>query len=235
MTLKAPRRSRAAQAGFTLVEIAIVLVIIGLLLGGVLKGQELIENGRVKSAANDFNGILAAHNSYFDRYRRLPGDDGNTQPLLVARGGKWATINAASFGNVSGFVDEAPGATFAPVGEGGTYFVHLRAAGFINGDPTLAPAASLPTNPWGGLIGVTATTPAAPVQNRTTTNLLLCMGNVPGKAAQALDTQFDDGFPGSGALQATVAAGVNTPPGAAPAAAVPYTENSNYTICRDML
>ena len=67
---------RRAQSGFTLVEIAIVLVIIGLLLGGVLKGQELIENGRVKSAAADMNGITAAYNSYLDRYRKLPGDDG---------------------------------------------------------------------------------------------------------------------------------------------------------------
>ena len=70
------RAGRQAQSGFTLVEIAIVLVIIGLLLGGVLKGQELIENGRVKNAANDMNGIVAAYNSYLDRYRKLPGDDG---------------------------------------------------------------------------------------------------------------------------------------------------------------
>ena len=63
------RAGRKAQSGFTLVEIAIVLVIIGLLLGGVLKGQELIENGRVKNAANDMNGIVAAYNSYLDRYR----------------------------------------------------------------------------------------------------------------------------------------------------------------------
>ena len=40
---------RNKQSGFTLVEIAIVLVIIGLLLGGVLKGQELINSAKVKN------------------------------------------------------------------------------------------------------------------------------------------------------------------------------------------
>ena len=49
------RRSLARQSGFTLVEIAVVLVIIGLLLGAILKGQELVENSRVKNAVNDFN------------------------------------------------------------------------------------------------------------------------------------------------------------------------------------
>src|SRR2546428_4424077 len=66
-----------AQAGFTLVEIAIVLVIIGLLLGGILKGQEMITQARIKNVINDFNGITAAMNSYQDRYRALPGDDVN--------------------------------------------------------------------------------------------------------------------------------------------------------------
>ena len=53
---------KKAQSGFTLVEIAIVLVIIGLLLGGVLKGQEMIENARIKSIVNDMNGVSAAYN-----------------------------------------------------------------------------------------------------------------------------------------------------------------------------
>ena len=51
-------RNRARQAGFTLVEIAIVLVIIGLLLGGVLKGQEMIDNSRVKAVANEMEELL---------------------------------------------------------------------------------------------------------------------------------------------------------------------------------
>jgi prepilin-type N-terminal cleavage/methylation domain-containing protein len=72
------------QKGFTLVEIAIVLVIIGLLLGGVLKGQEMIESARIKSVVGDLNGVSAAYNTYFDRYRAVPGDE--TGPTLTARG-----------------------------------------------------------------------------------------------------------------------------------------------------
>ncbi|MCX8018182.1 MAG: prepilin-type N-terminal cleavage/methylation domain-containing protein, partial [Rhodocyclaceae bacterium] len=63
------------QSGFTLVEIAIVLVIIGLLLGGVLKGQELINQAKIKNIANDLNGMSAAVYAYQDRYKRFPGDD----------------------------------------------------------------------------------------------------------------------------------------------------------------
>ena len=68
---------KTKQTGFTLVEIAIVLVIIGLLLGGILKGQEMITQAKIKNVINDFNGITAAVTSYQDRYRALPGDDLN--------------------------------------------------------------------------------------------------------------------------------------------------------------
>ena len=47
------KRQSSKQSGFTLVEIAIVLVIIGLLLGGVLKGQELITSSKAKALDND--------------------------------------------------------------------------------------------------------------------------------------------------------------------------------------
>src|SRR5260221_12203356 len=66
---------KSIEGGFTLVEIAIVLVIIGLLLGGILKGQEMITQARIKNAINDFNGVVTAITSYQDRYRALPGDD----------------------------------------------------------------------------------------------------------------------------------------------------------------
>src|SRR5258706_14298130 len=63
------------QKGFTLVEIAIVLVIIGLLLGGILKGQEMITQAKIKNVVADFSGISAAYYGYQDRYRAIPGDD----------------------------------------------------------------------------------------------------------------------------------------------------------------
>jgi len=59
------------QSGFTLVEIAIVLVIIGLLLGGILKGQELINSARVRNMADQNSGIQAAYFGFIDRYRQL--------------------------------------------------------------------------------------------------------------------------------------------------------------------
>ena len=65
------------QSGFTLIEIAIVLVIIGLLLGGVLKGQELINSAKVKNLATDFKNIPVFIYGYQDKFKALPGDDAN--------------------------------------------------------------------------------------------------------------------------------------------------------------
>ena len=66
---------RRHQSGFTLIEIAIVLVIIGLLLGGILKGQELINSARVKNLAADFRNIPVFIYGYQDKFKALPGDD----------------------------------------------------------------------------------------------------------------------------------------------------------------
>lgn len=220
---------KSKQSGFTLIEIAIVLVIIGLLLGGVMKGQELIESSRAKSAANDMNGIIAAYNGYIDRYRRLPGDDGplNGATGLQARGGNWATVTLA--GNNNGAIAATNANTFAAGGETAALFAHLRAAGFLTGDHTLgAVVEALPTNAFGGRTSINN----ANSQGRAAARLSVCMSNVPGKAARALDTQLDDGAPNGGGLRANAGGGVTAP---AAAAAAAYDEGLTYTICRDML
>ena len=58
-------------------EIAIVLVVVGLLLGAVLKGRELVEQTKIKNTVNKINDVRAAIYVYDDRYNALPGDDGN--------------------------------------------------------------------------------------------------------------------------------------------------------------
>src|SRR4029453_14121815 len=89
---------RGTQTGFTLVEIAIVLVIIGLLLGGILKGQEMITQARIKNVVNDFNGITAAYFAYQDRYRAVPGDD-------VGAATRWTAAVYPPSGGLSGTGD----------------------------------------------------------------------------------------------------------------------------------
>jgi prepilin-type N-terminal cleavage/methylation domain-containing protein len=210
---------RRRQGGFTLVEIAIVLVIIGLLLGGVLKGQELIENSKVKSVINDFNGIKAGYYGYQDRYKRLPGDDGPVA-TITARGGSWTGMAA---GNNDGVIAVTAAQTFNGGGENATFFRHLRAAGLITGNPADLGAAALPRNAYGGLIGITN----AAVLGYAQATLQVCAGNIPGKAAAAIDNQLDDGAPGSGSFRATQGAN-NAIPGAAAAA---YNEAQTYTVC----
>jgi prepilin-type N-terminal cleavage/methylation domain-containing protein len=213
--------SMKAQSGFTLIEIAIVLVIVGLLLGGVLQGQQLIENSRVRAAVNDFNGVPAAAFSYNDRYRRFPGDDGDLN-TIQARGGAWANVTAG--GNNNGNLDGAINLTFAPTGELLGFFQHLRAAGFIPGNPATIGAAALPQNPFGGLIGVNSSA----IQGMPAGVNKICMNNVGGAAALALDGRLDDGVPNTGSFRANAAAAPNA------VAATTYDVDTLYTVCNRM-
>jgi len=224
---------QAREGGFTLIEIAIVLVIIGLLLGGVMQGQQLIENSRVKNATNTFNGIAAAAFSYQDRYGRMPGDDGNTA-ALDTRGGNWDTAVNTSIagGNTNGILNATAANAFTgvntgtPAEEGALFFQHLRAAGFITGDPDIAlgTAAILPTNPFGGLVGVVGATLWTSL-----TGIKICMSNVPGSAAIALDQQLDDGTADSGRFRGQDdTTGADAPTDMA--AATAYAEDTNYVV-----
>jgi len=213
-------KSRNSESGFTLIEIAIVLVIIGLLLGGVLQGQQLIENSRVKAATNDFNGLAAAVFSYQDRYGRLPGDDPGA---VTGRGASWPGTNV---GNGNGVIADAT-SIFAPAAtdETGIFFSNLRSAGFIAGDPTETGALALPQNPFGGLTSIASGTLFA-----TMNGLKICMGNVSGTSAIALDTQLDDGDAISGRFRGVASTTPNAAPGTT-ALTVAYVEDSSYTVC----
>jgi prepilin-type N-terminal cleavage/methylation domain-containing protein len=221
---------KRAQTGFTLVEIAIVLVIIGLLLGGILKGQEMITQAKIKNVMADFSGISAAYHGYQDRYRAIPGDDPNAA-------GRWGTVGIQGDGNgvVGGTYNVAcPSAPAAGDPESCKFWDHLRRAGFVAGN-----GGQQPFNALTGLIGVQTGDGAGaaalldPTPGPGFVGLIMCSANLPDKIAIAVDTQMDDGLAGKGTVRAIVQAGPNPAIGAAAATPLYSETGSNiYTICR---
>src|SRR5437868_6392650 len=144
--------SRSNAKGFTLVEIAIVLVIIELLLGGILKGQEMITQAKIKNVIGDFSGISAAFYGYQDRYRQIPGDDGCAgttginSAMCGTATGRWqaTTTSGDANGRIWGFYNSAGASD-----ESRLWWQHLRLAGFISGQ-----GVTQPFNTFAGVIGV---------------------------------------------------------------------------------
>ncbi len=218
------------QRGFTLVEIAIVLVIIGLLLGGILKGQEMITQAKIKNVINDFNGLSAALYSYQDRYRALPGDDLNAAT-------RWATQAAVSGdgnGVFAGTYNNVLAAAPAAAQETNLFWWHLRLAGFVPG-PTAAGAAAgqQSNNAVGGIVGVATGTAAAPALGFLTN--VMCTSNLPDKIAIAVDTQMDDGVNATGQLRGLLQATPNDNVRALAAGdAYAETGTNQYLLCKQL-
>ena len=211
------------QAGFTLVEIAIVLVIIGLLLGGVLKGQELIESAKVKNIAQDMRSIAVAVMSYQDKFRAMPGDD----PGAAARWGQGTCTPAPQNGTPlgDGLIDEGTWIENDPSTpkKSSCFWDHLRRAGLLTGDATAAG----PTNADGGIFGVVSTVTQGGVQGIPGT-LIVCAGSIRGRHVVPLDAILDNGNPATGSMRAAAGAQVvNQQP-------VPLnqvTDGAPYTVC----
>jgi len=214
--------------GFTLVEIAIVLVIIGLLLGGILKGQEMITQAKIKNSVADFSGVSAAYYGYQDRYRAIPGDDPGANARWAAAG----TLPAATSGNGNGVVAGTynnGGAACAAAQESCSWWDHLRRAGFVAGSGVLQP-----TNAFAGQIGVQTGDNAGGTVLGGFSGLIVCSANIPDKVAIAMDTQMDDGLSATGTVRAQLEAAPN--PAIAAAAAAGYAETgvNVYAICRSL-
>ena len=183
------------QSGFTLVEIAIVLVIIGLLLGGVLKGQELINSAKVKNMANDFRTIPIFIYGYQDKFKRLPGDDDAADGTRFT-GQKKASLDGQTQKN--GVIEGNWDSTDIK-SENVLFWQHVRGVGLASGstDFTDSTTASLPTNSEGGKIGIQM---APPIDGLSGT-YYVCSENINTKIAQQLDTTVDDGKPDSGTMR----------------------------------
>jgi prepilin-type N-terminal cleavage/methylation domain-containing protein len=217
------------QAGFTLVEIAIVLVIIGLLLGGVLKGQELINSAKVKNFANDFRTIPLFIYGYQDKFRALPGDDANVANHVT--GG----TPASTGGTLGNGVVEGNWNSTTHTEESVLFWQHVRLANLAAGSTDFADdtkaAASVPTNADGGRIGIESIS-SHYIKNTDGTWLggtyLVCSGGIQGKFAKQLDTTMDDGKTDSGSMRVVAA---NHTRGNQALANATVDDGTGYSVC----
>lgn len=204
------------QSGFTLIELAIVLVIIGLLLGGVLKGQELINSAKVKNMANDFKNIPIYIYGYQDKYKALPGDDASAD----------AHVSASKKGNGDGKFSGKWNSEDSTV-ESAIFWEHVRKAGLAPGSQDITSSGFYPTNSDGGRIGVTTDLPITDLPGV----YFVCSGGILGKYAKQLDQTMDNGTPNGGSLRATEDTFTSASQAAAANAATAYSDSKSYTLC----
>jgi len=203
------------QGGFTLIEIAIVLVIIGLLLGGVLKGQELINTARVRALNNSVDGITAAWFSFQDRYRAFPGDYLDAKSKVNLPG-------ALAGGDGNGLVDDGD--------ERGRVWTHLEAAGYITGGYSGAAVADgseydcaatiCPDNGFG--TGMSIFHGTNTTSGTVDAHELITGQGIPVEVIAELDRKIDDDAPNTGVMQSGNAAPFTTTCVIGTAATDPY-------------
>ena len=212
---------KTKQSGFTLVELAISMVIIGLLLAGILKGQELIGSGKVKNLGADFRAITTAYYAYQDKFRAIPGDD----KAAVAHVGAGAT----EIGNGNGAIEGAWDSVVSVTTESVLFWQHLRLAGLMPGSTTVSVATTgntyLPTNSVGGRLGISNTNPVGTMGSDPVFSaaFYVCSGGITGKLAKQLDATLDDGVGNTGSMRV-----VNSDGTTAVAAPVDAT---TYSVC----
>ncbi len=215
----------ATQSGNTALGLVGVLGVVALVALLIWAVTVVLERSRISEAIEALNGTTAAVFAYQDRYGRTPGDDGPAASL-AARGTIWNSVTA---GDVDGRLDIGINQLFTGNGESGPFWQQLRASGFWSGDPSVSGQQALPRNPWGGLVSALADDMGGDL-----TGDKVCMSQVPGTAALAIDLEMDDGDGATGRLRATPGnRDANTNPSNT-VLAEPYEESAVYTICYRM-
>ena len=172
--MKRLQKIRTSKSGFTLVEIAIVMVIIGLLIGGVLKGQAMIQNAKVKRVSKQADEIRAAVMGFYDKYGMYPGDE-----------------NIAAI--PPGTDNEGDGSGQITGAEQYGVFLDLQLAGLISG--VYNGTSDLPRHAFGDTVRLIWVDPGP-----GTAQHYIQFYNLPADVCLELDVKYDNGLNGSGSI-----------------------------------
>ncbi|MDR3450243.1 MAG: prepilin-type N-terminal cleavage/methylation domain-containing protein [Alphaproteobacteria bacterium] len=208
---------KQSRAGFTLVELSIVLVIIGLIIGGVLTGRQIMQNAQITNALNSIQAFQAQFQTYVQNYGAIPGDDINNTT-------RFPNANLPGKGDGSGTLNgEFDSGTNTD--ETRLVWGDLRAADLVKNQGTAADITPQPTNPFNGIYGFQHTAFTGAIASN-----VLCLTNVPADAAMAIDSRLDDGSSNTGSIQAMISTGAAGEVTGGTVAA-DYGKGQTFTLC----
>jgi len=187
------------EQGLTLIELALVLVVIALLAGAIMKGQQMIASSRVRTIASTATGVQSAYFAFLDRFARVPGDWDATHASAAIG----VPVNGG--GNSNGRLDTPPD---DPWTESNALWEQLAKGGFINGTYTGDPVEPTtgngltPLNAYSRpiLVGITPDYVGVSPSRR---HVVVGRG-MPVEVARELDVKLDEGDPGLGSVRATL-------------------------------
>ena len=241
---------RKSNNGFTLLELSVVMIIIGMLVGGIMVGKSLIRSSEVMAITSEFSNYKQAISNFNDKYQALPGDFAAAEAI-------WG-VTATDNGDGNGLITVNISAT--RLDEQFLAWQHLAKAEMIKGSYTGAagsagvrdrvpgtniPVSELTSAGW-GLISVTLTDIAGGYVEMPYTApdmapnhvLWLGMRSVAGTVDSQkpaltplesldIDTKIDDSFPGSGKVIAQANGGTGT----CSSSATVYNISSSDLLC----
>jgi hypothetical protein len=190
-----------AQQGWTLLEIALLVLIVGLILAGVVKGQEMITSAKVKRLAGQLDEIRAAYLGFEDRFKALPGDFADADAVFDCGGG-------CLRGNGDGRIrSNAAPVNGSQVREDLLVWTHLSLAGFLKGEYRMldnedqSTEANSPKSPYSVYMQIVFDGRYGLNDGGVPRHNLKSGAQVPIEVAAELDRKTDDGKPYRGGLQ----------------------------------
>ena len=215
---RAPTRR---QRGFTLIEISIAVIALGLVVGCSIIAQDMLQMAKVKGLANDFTTVKAAINAYQDAFRALPGDDPNVSTHVPG------AVSLAGPGVGNGLIDGMWNST-SPMDESLVFWQHVRLANLVSGATDLGTPGFGPRNHVDGIFGVSSATPSQLQISGMRGTFQACSSKIPGKIANRLILQLGHGSSDSAETRAVPD---DSPPGAPAASVAMLDDGAAYTVC----